>query len=121
MLRRSVMTLSPSDGSVDSWADNAGRLNARVIPDAGASFELQTGERLYAESTTAIVLTAGSLYTGWDLEIYAPSAPNATSVTVDGVVLPEGEDGCTACVIPGAPWTRVVTDGTRIIVDGGQR
>lgn len=121
MLRRSVMTLSPSDGSVDSWADDAGRLNARVIPEAGASFELQTGERLYAESTTAIVLTAGSLYTGWDLEIYAPSAPNATSVTVDGVVLPEGEDGCTACVIPGDPWTRVVTDGTRIIVDGGQR
>jgi hypothetical protein len=118
MLRRSVMTLSPSDGSVDSWADDAGKLNARVIPGAGAGFTLETGERLSAESATAIMLTTGSLYSGWDLEIYAPGA---TKVTVDGVVLPEGEDGCTACVIPGTPWMRVVTEGTQIQLEGGQR
>lgn len=106
MLRRSVETLSPSDGSVDSWADDAGALNARIVPGVGAGFVLSTGEALTADDE--VMLTAGSLYRGWDLEIWAAGA---TGATVDGTALPVGEEGCTNCVILSSPWIRVVTDG----------
>lgn len=121
MLRRSVMTLSPSDGSVDSWADDAGKLNARVYPDeTGAGFELGTGEALEADawngdsmSPRVIHLVAGSLYSGWDLEVYG----GASGVTVDGVELPQGDEGCDECwFIAESPWVRVVTGGTDVTI-----
>ena len=111
MLRRTVQTLSPTDGSVDSWADDPGVLNARIVPGEGAQFTLETGEAVTAAED--IQLTAGSLYSGWDLEIYAPGA---TAATVDGVALPTGEEGCQECVILGDPWIRVVTGGERVTV-----
>lgn len=118
MLRRSVMTLSPSDGSVDSWADDAGRLNARVVPGDGAAFALGTGEALNAERAQDILLTPGTRYAGWDIEVHAPGA---TGAEVDGQALPVGVDGCTACVILDPPWVRVVTDGARVSITGGAR
>ncbi len=111
MLRRSVETLSPSDGSVDSWADDPGALNARIVPGSGAAFTLSSGEAVRAEGD--ILLTPGTLYTGWDLEIWAPGA---TGATVDGVALPVGVDGCTNCVLLETPWARVVTDAGATVV-----
>ena len=135
MLRRSVMTLSPSIGEggpavgevgwVDSWADDPGVLNARVIVDeTGAGFELTTGEALSADpvedgADRVIHLTAGTLYVGWDIEVFGA----ATAVRVDGVELPRGEDGCAECWFPepmesGDGWTRIVTDGEEVVVAG---
>ena len=125
MLRRTVMTLSPSDGSVDSWADDPGVLNARVYPDeTGASFTLSSGEALNAEpwsgdamSPRVLHLTTGSLYDGWDIEVYG----GATGVTVDGVELPQGEEGCDECWFASdPPWTRVVTRGTDVEIGDWQ-
>lgn len=125
MLRRTVMTLSPTDGSVDSWADDAGVLNARVYPDeTGASFVLGTGEALSADpwpgdadAPRVIHLTSGSVYDGWDLEIYG----GATSVSADGLDLPEGVEGCDECWFnEEGPWVRVVTRGSEIEVRNDQ-
>ncbi len=122
MLRRTVMTLSPSDGSVDSWADDPGLLNARVVIDAtGAGFTLGTGETLTADPwtdpiTSRIVhLTPGTLYDGWDIEVYG----GTPAVYVDGVAIPEGDDGCDECwidepTVTGEGWTRVVTRGSEV-------
>ena len=111
MLRRTVVTLAPTDGTVDSWADDAGPLNARVVPGAGAAFTLPTGEAIAAESD--VVLTDGTLYDGWDVEIWAPGA---TEVTLDGQALEPGEEGCGSCWIAGDPWVRVMVDGGTIAV-----
>lgn len=105
MLRPGVQTLSPTDGSVDSWADDPGSLWVRVVPAAGAGFTLSTGEAATQDTDTSIRLTDGSLYAGWTLELWTPAPP---AVSLDGQDLPEGEEGCVDCVIPGAPWTRVV-------------
>lgn len=107
LLRRDVVTLASSDGSVESWADEPGRLNARIVRGAGAAFALATGEALTADD--AVVLTAGSLYTGWDVEVWAPDG--VTGVAADGVELAQGTAGCASCWIPGDPWVRVIVDG----------
>jgi alpha-glucosidase (family GH31 glycosyl hydrolase) len=112
MLRRSVVTLAPSDGSADSWADDAGPLNVRVVPGDGAAFVLATGEALSWSGATA-TLASGDLYAGWDLEIWAPDG--VTSVTVDGEGLAVGAEGCEACWFEEAPWVRVVLDGGTVV------
>jgi alpha-D-xyloside xylohydrolase len=112
LLRRTVVTLAPTDGTVDSWADDPGRLNARIVPGAGAGFTLATGEAVTADAD--VVLTDGTLYTGWDVEIWHP---DATAITVDGVSLPAGTEGCTDCWIAEDPWVRVVVDGGTIAVE----
>ncbi|HNC95705.1 MAG TPA: glycoside hydrolase family 31 protein, partial [Myxococcota bacterium] len=50
MLRRSIQTLSPSDGSVDSWADDPGILSVRVVQDGTAleAMSLESGEQVAA-------------------------------------------------------------------------
>ncbi len=106
MLRRSVETLSPvSDDTVDSWYNEAGALNARVVPGEGAGFTLASGESLSATTATDIALLSGSLYAGWDIEVYAPGA---SRVTVDGEALSEGEEGCSSCFIIDDPWVRAI-------------
>lgn len=106
MLRRSVVTLSPADEGVDSWAEDPGALNVRVVPGDGG-FTLSTGEAL-VNGSSSITLTGGSLYTGWDLEIWAPGV---TSASVDGVALAAGSEGCTNCTFSDGTWLRVVVDG----------
>ncbi|MFZ5478363.1 MAG: glycoside hydrolase family 31 protein [Myxococcota bacterium] len=101
LLRRSVVTLASTDGTVDSWADDPGALNARVVPGEGAGFALSTGEAI-----DGLTLVDGDLYEGWDVEVWSPGA---TAVSKDGAALPAGEDGCGECWIAGDPWVRVVT------------
>ncbi len=105
LLRRSVETLAPAtvDG-VDSWADDPGELNARIVPGDGAHTAVADGAALTAETPDDIVLVAGSDYAGWDVEVYAPGA---TSAAADGVALAAGDDTCAACVIFADPWVRV--------------
>ncbi len=112
MLRREVETLSPvNDDAVDSWHANPGALNARVVPGEGASFQLGTAEALSAPSALEITLVDGTLYAGWDVEVYAPGASGAT---LDGSALPAGNAGCSDCVVVDDPWVRAVssTGGT---------
>ena len=104
MLRRSVVTLSPADTSVDSWASVPGVLNARLVPGEDGGFTLSTGESVAMHEETA-TLTDGSMYEGWDVEFYLPGARGGTA---DGEDLPLGEDGCGNCIILGDPWIRVV-------------
>lgn len=111
MLRPTVMTLAATDGSVDSWADDPGRLHVRLVPGDGAGFTLATGESV-SQGGDDVTLTAGSLYTGWDVEVWLPEGG---TVTWDGAALPAGADGCTGCVIAGDPWVRVVVDGAGIL------
>lgn len=105
MLRPGVQTLSPTDASVDSWADDPGTLWARVVPGGTGGFGLSTGETATLNTETSIHLADGSMYQGWTLELWAPAL---SSVTLDGVELPVGAEGCVDCFIPGDPWTRVV-------------
>lgn len=108
LLRPTVVTLTPSDGSVDSWADDPGALWARVVPGDEGSFALSTGEALTLTGDTSIRLTDGSQYRGWSVEVLAEGVG---TVRLDGEPLPAGEDGCSACWIPGEPWLRVVSPG----------
>lgn len=112
MLRRTVQTLAATDGSVDSWADDPGRLNARVVPGEGAGFALATGEAL-AWADDALALTPGTLYAGWDLEVWAPNGVSA--VEADGVALPEGAEGCVGCWSASDGWVRVVVDDASVV------
>lgn len=98
MLRPSVRTLSPSDGSVDSWADDPGALWIRA--DVGGGFQLPSGEAMTSGGSTdqlgqQIVLVAGDTYRGWRLE-YDPHDA-WFSVEVDGASLPAGSEGCGEC------------------------
>lgn len=109
MLRRSVVTLSPADAGVDSWANDPGVLNARLVPGQDGGFTLSSGEQVAMHGQT-VELTDGTMYDGWDLEVYAPGAQGGTA---DGTKLPSGADGCSSCVIIAEPWVRVVvTAGT---------
>lgn len=106
MLRRTVETLSPvEDESVDSWYGDRGALNARIIPGEGAGFRLATGEAVAAESLASIVLSAGSDYVGWDVEVYAP---DFVGVAADGVALEPGDEDCESCFVVDEPWVRVI-------------
>ncbi len=111
LLRPEIMTLAATDGTVESWADEPGRLHARVIPGpdsmAGAAFTLRTGEALTWEADGA-TLVAGSTYDGWDLEVWVEGG--ITGATADGVALPEGEAGCVDCWVAGDPWVHVVVE-----------
>ena len=79
-------------------------MNGRILPGSGAAFRLATGEAVTAESAGVVTLTEGSLYAGWDLEIYAP---DAETVVLDGAELGVGGDDCTTCWMPEGPWVRV--------------
>jgi alpha-D-xyloside xylohydrolase len=107
LLDREVQTLAPAtDPSVRSWVNEPGALNARVIAGPGAAVAVADGAAIAAEDDGDITLTAGALYVGWDVEVYAPGA---TAVRLDGASLPEGEAGCGSCVVPGeGPWVRVI-------------
>lgn len=114
LLRPEVMTLASTDGSVESWADEPGRLNARVVPGAPGGFTLPSGEAL-AWGDEEATLTTGSVYGGWDIEVWAPGG--LSGAEADGVALTEGADGCTGCWIPGDPWVRIVVDDvTRVAI-----
>jgi alpha-D-xyloside xylohydrolase len=104
MLRPSVMSLSPSDGSVDSWADDPGRLYARVVPGEGEGFMLESGESLEWKEG-GLEVRDGSLYTGWAIEIYAPEG---RVFSFNGEVLEEGEEGCSRCVVFNSVWPLIV-------------
>lgn len=108
LLRRTVMTLSPAGSGVDTFYQASGPLNARVVPGGGATVEIETGERIDADSAAAVTLTAGANYSGWDVEVWAPGA---TSVEVGGAALAQGDEDCTRCWIPGDPWVRVILPG----------
>ncbi|HND33159.1 MAG TPA: glycoside hydrolase family 31 protein, partial [Myxococcota bacterium] len=105
MLRRSIQTLSPSDGSVDSWADDPGILSVRVVQDGTAleAMSLESGEQV-AAAGGGLELSAGSRYTGWDLEIYTTGV---SSVTMGGQAVAGGSEGCGSCWWQEGPWLRV--------------
>lgn len=105
MLRRSVVTLSPSDGSIDSWADQAGPLNARVIPAEGAGFSLDNGASLNVDNTGDITLVQGDLYQGWDIEVYAP---DISTISFNSALLAIGTEDCTSCYLVDGPWRRII-------------
>lgn len=112
LLRPEIMTLAATDGTVESWADEPGRLHARVVPGAGAGFTLRTGEAL-AWDTDGAALVGGSTYAGWDIEVWVDGG--IAGATADGAALPEGEAGCVDCWIAGDPWVHVVVDGASAI------
>lgn len=112
LLRASVMTLSPSDGSVDSWADTPGKLNARVVPGSALSFTLESGEDLNGAGNS-LKLTGGSLYSGWELEIWASGV---SAVSADGKALNGGSVGCEDCWYAEGPWIHVVLSASSGVV-----
>ncbi|GDX79164.1 hypothetical protein LBMAG42_09750 [Deltaproteobacteria bacterium] len=106
LLRRTIQTLSPATSEgVESWVEDPGALNARIVPGAGAIATVADGASIGAESAAAVLLEAGSAYSGWDVEIYAPGA---AGVSVDGTGLAQGVEGCESCFILDEPWVRVV-------------
>ncbi len=107
LLRRTVQTLAPAtDPAVDSWENEAGPLNARIVPGLGASATVADGARIAMEFLGDISLRAGDQYVGWDVEVYAP---DATGATLDGAALAAGAEGCDACFIDEeGPWVRVI-------------
>ncbi len=107
LLDHGVVTLAPAtDPGVRSWANDPGALNARILAGAGAAASVAGGAAITAETLSTIQLHAGSLYAGWDVEVYAPGA---ATVLLDGAPLAEGAEGCTACVLESeSPWLRIV-------------
>ncbi len=102
MLRESVRTLAPSDGAVDSWADDPGELVVRHVPaeGGGRSFEVVDGPLIVAEDGALAVGDPG-IYDGVTVEIWAPGA---STVEVDGEAVDTEVDG---------PWLRArVGSGT---------
>ena len=98
LLRRGIETLAPATvEGVESWANEPGALNARIVPGAGAVASTVDGATLRAESAAAVTLAAGSAFVGWDVEVYAPGA---TVVEADGSPLSVGVEYA-------APWVRV--------------
>lgn len=113
MLRESVVTLSPAEDGTDSWAEDPGRLWARIVPGEGG-FSLSTGEAVVVGATGA-TLSAGTLYSGWELEIHAPGA---SSVRVDGTELAAGTQGCTDCWWTEGSWVRVSLEAGAVVEVG---
>ena len=100
MLRDTVRTLAPTDGSVDSWADDPGALVVRVVPGDG-EFVVVDGPVM---QLIAGGMTVGPLgrYTGIEVEVWAPES---LGITLDGEEVPTVQDG---------PWRRAVV-GTGIV------
>ena len=90
MARPSVRSLArATDPRVDSFANDPGRLYARVVPGAAASFTLYDGTKLAWEDGAAAVFTGapGSVaWRGLELEV-AGDARSVLAVTSDGVNL----------------------------------
>ncbi len=106
LLRRTIGTLSPAtDPSVESWVEEPGALNARIVPGPGAYAKVADGASIAAGSRGKVVLEAGTAYSGWDVEIYSPEVGQ---VVVDGAAVTEGAEGCTSCFLVNSPWVRVV-------------
>jgi hypothetical protein len=93
-----VRTLSPTDGSVDSWADDPGPLTIRFVPGNGG---FDDGGVTLIGTPTALTIGAIGAYTGVSVEIWAPGA---STVQVDGSDVATTTDG---------PWLRAtVTPGS---------
>ena len=90
MARPTVKTLAPAtDSSVDSFANEPGRLYARVVPGAAASFALYDGGSLRWDdgATSTFVATAGTVpWKGLDLEVLG-DARAVAPVTAEGGAL----------------------------------
>lgn len=88
LLRASVRTLSPSDGSVDSWADDPGVLTLRFVPGDGR-FDVSDGPIVEGTATSLTIGDPG-IYTGLRVEVWAP---DAGEILVDGAPVATERDG----------------------------
>ncbi len=90
MARATVKTLAPAaDPSVDSFANEPGRLSVRVVPGAAASFKVYDGLVLAWEDGADCTFTAQGGTGAWkgvDLEVLGDGR-SVLGITADGVAL----------------------------------